>query len=360
MIINKPIETSNDLTNGTGNRFVAHTANSSAGTQDRPQAKPNALDGIFLNTIKPTQAAEFISQFILGRLSNEYGVKPTHSVADYSQAPNLNSAINRVINFANQISRQLPSRDHASALKDHTQNAFNDARHDLHGIAQSNQNIGQAISDYAKGLSAALEQPPFTARDIIETEYASSFDYAASQSSTLEVITKDGDRVTIELSRSLNYASGDYAHQDANSSSVYSESKMEMNAALNIRVEGDLDEEELASIQSLTEEINNITQQGGDLHSAVSRLSHAAFDSGELSSFDFSRQTHESVRAIETYREVAVQTSPVETTESQAATVANSLVQKYENLPFADLDKLIEQIRSFVEAFQKHEPVVNE
>ncbi|WP_319380953.1 hypothetical protein [Thiomicrorhabdus sp.] len=151
--------------------------------------------------------------------------------------------------------------------------------------------------------------------------------YAYSNSMSLQLTTRDGDKVSVDF-RQL-YA---YFHAEAESQQFqagpqgvqyFSErSELESSAfseAFGFSVEGELDEEELAAIQGVFEQVNALSEDffDGNLDEALQHAMAFDIDFGQLQSLDL-QLSHAEVRTG-LYEETSRLNSPVERGEVDPA-----------------------------------------
>lgn len=123
----------------------------------------------------------------------------------------------------------------------------------------------------------------------------------------MEVLTQDGDRVTIHVGagESLDFRSasqvtprGSVSGFELTQSSYYD---------ISFSVEGDLDEGELAALNDLFAQVNDIADSfySGDVGKAFEQALAVGYDSDELAAFAVNMTHSEVVAVAQTYREVA-------------------------------------------------------
>lgn len=121
----------------------------------------------------------------------------------------------------------------------------------------------------------------------------------------MEVVTQDGDVVTLHVGagESLDFRSGSIATPRGQVSGFELEQTSYYD--LSFSVEGDLDEGELAALNDLFSQVNNIADSfySGDVGGAFEQALAVGYDSEELAAFAVN-MTHTEVVAVAQYKEV--------------------------------------------------------
>ncbi|PCJ45693.1 MAG: hypothetical protein COA99_04285 [Moraxellaceae bacterium] len=123
----------------------------------------------------------------------------------------------------------------------------------------------------------------------------------------MEVVTQDGDRVTIHVGagESMGFRSGSLTTPNVSISAFdFAQSRY---SDISFSVEGDLDEGELAALNDLFSQVNDIASSfySGDVGGAFEQALAVGYDSEELASFAVDMTHSEVVAITQAYREVA-------------------------------------------------------
>ncbi|MEC7547195.1 MAG: DUF5610 domain-containing protein [Pseudomonadota bacterium] len=147
---------------------------------------------------------------------------------------------------------------------------------------------GQTPSLLAPAEEGSDENADDGATEPVETDYGgtapaagSPFTFAASgrsQSMALEVVTRDGDKVTVNFRQregGVSLSAGGYELTASGYSSRY-----------DMQVEGTLDDAELQALQTLFDDVGSLSETfyGGDLGAALEEAMSLGFDGNELAS----------------------------------------------------------------------------
>lgn len=173
-----------------------------------------------------------------------------------------------------------------------TQRGFDQARTALDNLGLLNDDLGGLIDETERQTVSALQAldpnaPPSTTQDSdIVSGLGISQRYSRANSFSMQVTTRDGDRVTINFSQS-RATEGSYSavQSEQGRASSFSLSRTE-SSDFRFSVEGDLDEDEIDALRTLVQDVNDVADSffNGNLQQALSNASDIDFDSSELAS----------------------------------------------------------------------------
>ena len=128
-----------------------------------------------------------------------------------------------------------------------------------------------------------------------------------SRSFAMEVLTQEGDRVKIMVNSGQSFSSNQVSYNDSNTSIDGFEASFSSFDNLSFSVEGDLNESELAALNDLFSQVNDVaaTFYGGDVEAAFNQAMDVGMNPEQLASFAVNINQSESVAVRDTY--VAVQ-----------------------------------------------------
>jgi Domain of unknown function (DUF5610) len=108
-----------------------------------------------------------------------------------------------------------------------------------------------------------------------------------SRRTSVEITTRDGDKVTIDLSREQNESSSAFYAGNDNQSVYGASSSSSTYTSIQYQVNGDLDEGEQAAIDDLLNQLNGVAKDfyQGDIEKAFNKAKEVGFDSNELAKF---------------------------------------------------------------------------
>lgn len=129
----------------------------------------------------------------------------------------------------------------------------------------------------------------------------------SSRSFEMEVVTQEGDRVKILVNSGQSFSSDQFKYQDGNRSIDAFEINMSSFDNLSFSVEGDLNESELAALNELFSQVNDVAETfyGGDVELAFDQAMNVGMNPEQLASFAVNMNQTDTIAVRDTY--VAVQ-----------------------------------------------------
>ena len=183
---------------------------------------------------------------------------------------------------------------------------------DLEGeIAKGRELIEAGLSELEAGISNPTR---------VDTQAASSYQYAArtrvENSLTLDVFTRDGDRVSV----SFEQVADKFNYQAQTGGSSILASGYEDGFTWQMDVNGSLDEEEQQALGSLLQDVEKLSNTffNGDLGSALEQAMQLGFDGSELASMSLNLKQSAFSSVSQAYNQVQPQL-PTESLENLKA-----------------------------------------
>ncbi len=330
---------SSEVKNDNGNAHQAHAAKDTS-------------DALFLNNIRPDQAREFL-QSSISRSINDHFSKPQSAQASQPtfvrNFPTAEATASYIIDDITQATSTIPTQNQANTSKtlgaleapasnlesliNKIQDGFQQAKEALDqlgaltpGFTPEFEQIQQTVNGYLQFLSdpennTAPSAPISPAsnpagNNISTSEVSASYEsYQSSSQASIQIETRDGDIVTIDLANSFNQQQSSASLQSNNQSGSFSgyvyEANSETRNSFAFTVSGSLDEGELKAISALVSDIGNTIGQfeKGDVNAALNIAKNINTQSEELSNFSFNVKTFEQYRAIDLYQQTQVKTA---------------------------------------------------
>lgn len=239
---------------------------------------------------------------------------------------------------------------------------FNEAQDIIEGMGlltpQLSKEIGETYNRVIEGVDKL--QSIIKVGSDIERPLVNSLTMAAkslvSEKFSLELTTQDGDKVSIDISRSAetNIASKLENTEDSSTFSV-SQQKSSSNR-FNLSINGELDEEEMLAINQLLEGVNQISVEffEGDLDAAFNLALELNFDRQALSSLNLELKKSVKVQAIVAYESTSqIDTNPLAKYTVSPLVELNSLLDNVQKIldearVFAEPIKLLDDISSYI------------
>lgn len=253
------------------------------------------------------------------------------------------------------------------------------------GIAETYDLVTQGISDLRERFLGEKEAPSF--RDAIESDAGAvadtakalglggieaanntAYDFAQKNSFSFSLVTADGDKVKISASATEAYVS---RYSDSAEGQRFAASSSS-SQRFSLSVKGELDEDELAAINDLLGQVNDLSEDffAGDLDKAFQEALDIGYDASEISSFAL-RLTHTEVQRFASAYDVGEGDTLSERLKpiGQFAQQAMSAIEQIAEMSQADslmaelLQSISEQqgqmntrLADFVESLKEHLP----
>lgn len=279
-----------------------------------PKPKTIPSDYVFLNQIRPEQAREFLLSRI-GQSVTEVVPQTKPAVPAFSRGlPDASSTSSQIIENIGQAASSI-GKDNAATtttLKDlveSVQKGLKQAKESLANLNVLSQGFDTEFNSIESSVNRFLDQlqSPQT------TEIAASAEsYQTSSQASIQIETRDGDIVTIDLSNSTSQQQQSASLQTNDYSGYIYEASSASSNSLSFSVSGELDESELNAISNLVDDIAKTVGQfeKGNVNAALEMSKKIDSQSEELSGFSFNVKTSEQYRAIDLYQKT--QTKAVE------------------------------------------------
>jgi len=183
----------------------------------------------------------------------------------------------------------------------------------FNGGVQENANktydlLHEGLNDIEKQLNeGGLGVAGFSNQGVNQLSYGSQASYARSESVSLQVNTKDGDRVTINVSRESGASARELYAKNNDGESYQKENTSFARAGLSYQVQGQLDEQELVAIDDFVGQVKNVADEffQGDVQGALHQGLDLGYDEKQIANFSLDLHQEETRRFTEVYREVA-------------------------------------------------------
>lgn len=161
--------------------------------------------------------------------------------------------------------------------------------------------VTQGINDFAKqyGLNDKSVDVDVKAPELAP-RVSAQYDYAAAQSFSFELTTKEGDKVTIRAAASTGQSA---SYQKTEEGSRFSYASVS-SSQYQLTIEGDLNEEEQAAINNLMGKVNELAAEfyHGDLQTAFNYASNLGYDTEQIGGFALNLTRVEIQRASVAYQ----------------------------------------------------------
>ena len=279
--------------------------------------------------IRDLDPAEFTPKAVADRILNFVG----NAVEQRRDAGESNEAVKKMLAAARSGIEKgfAEAKDALTNLGIYQDNVKRDADQ-THALL--NEGLNGFDNNLAEGV-ALLPKP-----DTGHVQFSHSTEsYAERQSTSLQIKTRDGDLVTININKSEGYSASQSAYQDNNSRINSSELSYNQSQGLQFTVEGDLDKDELKAINNLVGEVKGLSDNffNGDTQAALNHATDIGFDSSEIAGFTFNMSHSQTSTATQAYAEVRELNNP-QSAPVPERQLANLLA------PLADIMKDLRQL----------------
>ncbi len=278
--------------------------------------KRTSADRLFLNEFKPDTVRTFLTNRIMQRLQSmqDSMARFQQATPAYGQNDSIKDSAAKIVHSANSTVAQLAPKtsdtDAINQVKDAVKDEVKNAHRDFSFNNAKNNNPLTELEKLEKELNKALDKFPFEVESEMQTETLRAKNESFSQniSSSIEIKTKDGDTVTINLQRSSSIETTQFNYSNGNAYAMDFERNINKSFSFEFSVKGNLDEDELKSINKLIKNIESVADkfEYGNLDSALKKASKLKFDANEIASFSASFQSQKQYKAVELYQQTEV------------------------------------------------------
>ena len=249
------------------------------------------MKGLDANDYSPEKVAARISDFVAQGLEQARSRGASDADLDRMYQAAV-SGVEKGFKEATKILNDLNMlTDDISATIDQTKDLTFDA---LAGIAPTNTTANTTASTSQTSISAAER-------------------YAKAESFSMEVMTKEGDKVSISFDSEASITASLGAYTDGETSAVSFGVDRNASSNLSFSVEGDLNTEELDALTSLMQDINLIAEDfySGDVQDAFNQAAELEMDKSQLMNLNVTMTQSASYSAAVAYEQVQQLDNPL-------------------------------------------------
>lgn len=203
-----------------------------------------------------------------------------------------------------------------SQVKQGIDAGFSSARDELDQLGllsgQPKDSLDAAYANIQKGLSKLETGNP--AASTAPTIQLQGISAQISQSSEVEIVTKEGDVVKIRLAQSAsNSQSAVTIQQDGLTANSFQNSS-ESSSNFSVSIDGNLNEDEQNSVKKLLQQFESVGKEffNGNAQDAFDHAQKIGLDTEQLASFSLSLSVDKSVQAVSAYQQAAFPDQQVE------------------------------------------------
>jgi len=146
-----------------------------------------------------------------------------------------------------------------------------------------------------------------------QTSISAAERYSKAESFSLDVMTQEGDKVSIRFNSEASQTASLGAYSDGNSSAVSFGLERSASSSYSFSVEGDLNEDELGALTTLIQDINLIAEDffSGDVQDAFEQAAEFEMDKSELMNLNVTMTQSASYSAVAAYEQVQQLDNPL-------------------------------------------------
>lgn len=160
-------------------------------------------------------------------------------------------------------------------------------------------------------VSSRIPSPPTQTDEIMNglryAEHAQLFEVQQSGSTSLQIVTNDGDEITISMKSEWQTSAYSGESVSADHHTQYAGVDSYQGYAIQYQVEGELDEGEREALDQLMGKVSSVANEffSGDMAGTISELENFNLDAGEFSRLSMVMEHRVSYTMAETYQEVS-------------------------------------------------------
>jgi len=263
-------------------RLEQNRPNQKLGHRRRAHNHVQPLDTRQVKTPDRVGAQQILKHEVVGALRSRFDSVPLRQPS-YSPTPQPAETAGQIVQTVNEV--QATAGDDPAAALDEAAVAVDEGFQQTQAILSSlgafNTDIAELVSSIQALVSQGLEQ----LQSSLGATGVESFsaDYARTERTEIRIETQEGDVVRVRIGANSEASLEALAASDGGGTSV----SLSSTSNLAIRIEGDLNESELAAITDLLSNAESIVNDffAGDTLSAFATVGQLGFDSQELASF---------------------------------------------------------------------------
>lgn len=148
---------------------------------------------------------------------------------------------------------------------------------------------------------------------IRQTSISAAERYSKSESFSMDVMTREGDKVSIRFNSQASETASLGAYSDGNASALSFSLDRSASSSYSFSVEGDLNEDELEALTTLIQDLNLIAEDfyGGDVQDAFEQATELEMDKSQLMNLNVTMTQSASYSAVAAYEQVQQMNNPL-------------------------------------------------
>lgn len=248
----------------------------------------------------PAKVSDRILGFIEKRLAQEKEAGAT----DETLRQRLQQGVDGFLKGMQEAREELESRGiFNEAVRDNYFETFGRVQQGLDDLKASLGNAGGERNPVA--ALPAVSAP--TVRSSGAAVASEGVAISASREFSMEITTRDGDVVKINVASARAFSSATSSLSTDNASASAFSAEMSGEDSFSFSVEGELDEGEMQALNDLFAQVNDVAETfyGGDVEAAFNQAMSIGYDQNELAGFAANMLQTQTIAVTQTYAEVA-------------------------------------------------------
>lgn len=286
------------------------SGNKSLGTVPDEQDGAGKLNETVENEVKPSSVSsqQALNQRILSSLNSVLASDQSSSIQRFSPAENFTpegvaaTILNAVNGFLAEAGKQGLNDerldDFFNQVRQGIERGASEAREILSGLGKLSDEVESEIDDTVSLIQQGIDQLEESVGSskqgaspvVTNSTQTLGASFSRSESGDIQIETQEGDLVSISFNRTQSAEILAYQSVQGRFSVQGFEQATSASASLSFSVEGDLNQEELESINQLLTRIDKVTDKffDGNLQAAFNKASRLGIDAEQLASFSVS------------------------------------------------------------------------
>lgn len=305
-------------------RLQQHRPNHHVGNRQRAHTHVQPLDAQQVRTPDRAGALQILKHEVFGALRARFE-SVAQQQSTYSPTPEPQETAGQILRAVNDV--QASAGDEAPEVLDEAVLAVDEGVQQTQTILSSlgafTSDIAEVISNIQSLIEKGLEQ--LQSNLGATGVQAFSADYTRTERTEIRILTQEGDVVRLRIGERSQASVDALTASDGESALSATAISLSSTSRLDIRIEGDLNESELAAITDLLANAEAIVDDffSGDTLGAFETVGQLGFDSEQLASFSL----RAAVREQFSFSGVGAQTQPPAEEPAQITPVGPPIVE---------------------------------
>ncbi len=330
---------------------------------------------------KQTQAEYLVDKQVLLKLQQTMKshqaaeIRPVDDYAPEKVADNILSFVKQAYGRLQQNQTDVDAEHFFEQARSGIEQGFSEAKDILEQMGALNgviaENVDKTYQLTMDGLDD-FEQNQGGVDSLVVNQR--SIALQTSKSASVEIETREGDVISINLSQSFSAERNRMQAADGNTEVAFFEQNYQAVGEVNIAIEGDLNADEKRALEDLLAQMGDVSKDffQGNQKQALKEALSLGFDTSQIAEFSMNLQMQRSVEAVSTYQQAenSVNPSLSKSRFQQAEQFLNQsresiqsrfkpLLQSFDQ-PQQSLGAMFSEITDLIRGSHISDPVLNE